>query len=64
MYSVIQDSSANNGYADMDIKTFLIDTSEDLETLPSCSSGSVAYTANLQNIYVLSNDKQWTKVGE
>lgn len=65
MFSTVKDSSTKNGYFAPSVKEFLIDSDSDVSSLPTdCIAGSVAYTANLSSVYILSNLKVWTKVGD
>ena len=61
-----------NNYASPLHKEFLIDSEDDVANLPDsileenednvCAVGSVAYTADLSLMYMLSNNNEWTKI--
>lgn len=54
-----------NGYVQSKHMEFLIDSSDDVENLPTasglnaCTPGSVAYTPDLSTVYILGNDGEW-----
>lgn len=59
-----------NGYVNPDRKEYLISSSSDVAGLPTsqaagsaingrCAPGSIAYTPDLQTIYILGNDDVW-----
>ena len=54
-------------YNSPDHKTFLIDSSADVASLPStadCAPGSMAYTPDLKTIYIFGNDGAWHSASE
>ena len=53
---------SDGGGAGLEKLEFLIDSSDDLADLPDCLPGSVAYTADLMNMYMFSGST-WTKMG-
>lgn len=56
----------NKRYVSRDVFEFVMDSESDLGDLPGINDilpGSVAYTADLSKIYVLSPSDTWTEVG-
>lgn len=54
-----------SGYVSSKHKEFLIDSGDDVARLPSttgadpCAPGSIAYTPDLMEVYILGNDGYW-----
>lgn len=44
-------------------RTFIIESSADLATLPECDTGSIAYTEDWTTIYQMGISGNWTQVG-
>ena len=70
MYSKISQKRKGNKERNMlPVNEYLIDTTEDIQTLPTqiskpiyerCGAGSIAYCAQEQRYYILSNGGTWS----
>lgn len=49
-----------NGYVPNRKSVFILDSDSDLNSLPSCRAGSIAYTADFEHVYVMSPSGTWT----
>lgn len=49
-------------YVIPDLKYFLITGSEELNLLPNCAPGSIAYTAGVKQMWQLSEAGEWIEV--
>lgn len=61
-YTQIKYDAQKNGYTPDRKSAFVMDSKEDLNTLPECEPGSVAYTANMNFFAVMSPSNGWQKV--
>ena len=70
MYTKIRQKRKNNKERNiLPINEYLVDTTEDIQTLPTqiskpiyerCGAGSIAYCAQEQRYYILSNGGTWS----
>lgn len=62
---MISTIKVGSGYVSSKHKSFLIDSGDDVAALPSttgtdpCAPGSIAYTPDLAEVYILGNDGHW-----
>lgn len=47
---------------DKDVNEYMIDTPEDLESLPKNNSGSVAICVSTADVYMLNTKHEWVKL--
>ena len=59
MYSI----SANRNRVAYDIKSFVVDSTSDIQTLPTnCATGSTAFVISDSTRYMLNSNKEWKQV--
>lgn len=62
MVYTVSTEKCKNGCNDYQF-VFVMDAATDAPDLPTnCAPGSIAYTADFQNVYVFSPSKQWNPV--
>lgn len=52
----------NDGWGEQRRKEFLIGSTDDIENLPAADPGSIAYTADMVNMYMY-DGTTWVKIG-
>ena len=65
MISMVLTSGLKNLYTSAYHEEYILDTPDDVASLVTdCAPGSIAYTADLGHIYILSPSREWVEVSD
>lgn len=53
---------ANDGEKSYGIKEYVIDTPDDIKSLPPCMMGSSALVISTGEVYIINSEKKWVKI--